>query len=217
MLDNGSPNHGSRTGEETGSDPLNGSKVYAYFSEAWVYEEITDRDEDYQRKWVEIVDNIVRNAIRHHSSCLRCQVVDYLIIRKPCFQASARSSGPNSRRTVEWIPGKHGACLESTTNLLNPLVIECHPHGPLVVRDVARLGRLPEVFGLKILVEGNRVWRPSTPRGVPPKLDRCAKYRALGGIAAVPITTKEKDDGTKQENNSRQGKCKIVAIILHRD
>jgi hypothetical protein len=217
VLDNGSPNHGSGTGDETSGDLLYGSKVYAYFPKAWVYEEITYRDEDYQRKGVEIVDNIIRNAVSHHSSGLRCQVVDYLIICKPYFQASATGSDFNASRTIEWIPGEHCACLETTTNLLNPFIIERHPHGPLAVRDITRLGRLPEVFSLKIFVESNGVWRPSTLRGVAPKLNRFGKYGALGRIAAIPVTTKEKDDGTKQENSSRKGKGEIEAIILHGD
>jgi hypothetical protein len=42
-------------------------------------------------------------------------------------------------------------------NLLNPSVIERHPHEPLTVRDVTWLGRLPEVFGLEIFVQKNGV------------------------------------------------------------
>jgi hypothetical protein len=214
VLDNGRPNHGSGTGDETSGDPLYRSKIDAHFPEAWVYKEITYRYEDYQRKGIEIVDNVVRNAVSHHSSGLRCQVVDHLIISKPCFQSSTSGSGFNARRTVKWIPGKHRACLEATTNFLNPFIIERHPRGPLAVRDVTRLGRLPEVICLKITVESNGVRGPSTPRGVAPKLDRFGKHGALGGIATVPVTAKEEDDGTKQENHGRKGKGEIEAIIL---
>lgn len=31
----------------------------------------------------------------------------------------------------------------------------------------------------------------------------------------VPLTTKEKDDGTEQEDHGRKSKCKIIAIVLH--
>jgi hypothetical protein len=215
MLDNGSPNHGSGTGDETSGDPLYRSKVDAYFPEAWVYKEITYRNEDYQRKRVEIVDNVVRNAVSHHSSGLRCQVVDNLIISKPCFQASTSGSVSNARRTIKWVPSKYGTCLEATANFLNPFIIERHPRGPLAVRDVTRLGRLPEVIGLKVSVESDGVRGPSTPRGVAPKLDRFGKHGALGGIVAVPVAAKEEDDGTNQENNGRKGKGEIEAIILN--
>ena len=30
----------------------------------------------------------------------------------------------------------------------------------------------------------------------------------------VPLTTKEKDDGTEQEDHGRKSKCKIIAIVL---
>jgi len=37
----------------------------------------------------------------------------------------------------------------------------------------------------------------------------------LRGGETVLIATKEKDERTKQENNSRKGKGEIVAIILY--
>ena len=60
--------------------------------------------------------------------------------------------------TIQGIPSEHGACLEATTNLLHPFVVERHPLGPLVVRDVAWLSRLPEVVGRKVPVESDGVW-----------------------------------------------------------
>ncbi len=63
----------------------------------------------------------------------------------------------DAERTVQGVPREHGACLEATTNLLDPFVVESHPAGPLAVRDVARLSRLPEVVGLKVPPESDGV------------------------------------------------------------
>ena len=73
------------------------------------------------------------------------------------FNASATDCDFNERRTVYRIPHKHGACLEATTNLLNPFVVERHPLWPLAVWDVARLCRLPEVIALEVSVEIDRI------------------------------------------------------------
>jgi hypothetical protein len=55
-----------------------------YLPKAWIYEVITrDKNDEYNR--VEIVDNIVWNAVSHHSSTLRSQIVMYLNIFKTCF------------------------------------------------------------------------------------------------------------------------------------
>jgi hypothetical protein len=83
VLDNSSPDHGSGTGEEAGSDPLDRGEVYAYPAKARVEEHVEDRDENYQCKRVKIVDDIIWNAIGHHSGGLRCQVIDNLIVCKP--------------------------------------------------------------------------------------------------------------------------------------
>jgi hypothetical protein len=215
VLNNSSPNHGSRTGEEASSDPLYRSKVYTYLPKGRIYEEITYGDKDYKCEGVEIVDNIIWNAVSDHRGSLRCQVVDYLTIRKPCLKRQHPAGLLfKLRRTIQWIPNEHSACLEPTTNLLDPFVIERHPHGPLTVRDVTWLGRLPEVFGLEIFVENNGVQRPSVPSRIAPKLDRFGKDGALRRIATIHVTSKEKDDGTKQKNNSRDNEGEIEAIIL---
>jgi hypothetical protein len=70
VLDNSSPDHGSGTGKKASSDPLDWGEVYAYPAETRVEEKVEDRYENYQRKWVKIVDDIVWNAIGHHSGGL---------------------------------------------------------------------------------------------------------------------------------------------------
>jgi hypothetical protein len=70
VLNNSSPDHGSGTGKEPRSDPLDRGEVYAYPAEARVEEEVEDRYENNQRKRVKIVDDIVGNAIGHHSGGL---------------------------------------------------------------------------------------------------------------------------------------------------
>jgi hypothetical protein len=91
VLDDGSPNHSSRTSEKTSSDPLDWGEVYAYPAKAWVDEQIADRNEDYQAQGVEIIDDIIWNAISHHNSGLRCQVIDNLVIWEPFLSFSNRS------------------------------------------------------------------------------------------------------------------------------
>ncbi len=70
MLNNSSPDHGKGTDNEACSDLLDWCGVYAYPTEARVEEEVENRYENYQRKGVEIVDDIVWNAIGHHSGGL---------------------------------------------------------------------------------------------------------------------------------------------------
>ena len=118
-------------------------------------------------------------------------------------------------RTIQGIPGKHGACLETTTNLFHPFVVESHPWGPLALWDVAWLSRLPEVVGLEVLVESDRIWGPSAPCSISPKPDGLAEHRTLRGGSTVPVATDEKNDGTKKEDYGRECKSKIVAIILY--
>ena len=70
VLNYSSPDHGRGTGKESSSDLLDWGEVYAYPAEARVEEEVEDRYENYQRERVKIVDDIVRNAIGHHSGGL---------------------------------------------------------------------------------------------------------------------------------------------------
>lgn len=158
VLNNSSPNHRSGTGKEASSDPLDRSELYADPAEARVKEEVEDRYENYQRKWVKIVDYIVWNAIGHHGGGLGCQVVDHLIICKPYSKRYRVNCDFDVERTIQGIPGEHGACLEATANLLHPFVVESHPLGSLAVRDVAWFSRLPKVVGLEVPVESDGVW-----------------------------------------------------------
>ena len=70
VLNNSSPDHSSGTGEEASRYPLDRGEVYAYPAEARVEEEVENRYENYQRKRVKIVDDIIWNAIGHHSGGL---------------------------------------------------------------------------------------------------------------------------------------------------
>lgn len=83
VLYNSSPNHGSRTGEETGGDSFDWGKVDPHPAKPWIDEDITDRNEDYQGDGVEIINNIIRDTIGHHSSGLGCQIIDNLVISEP--------------------------------------------------------------------------------------------------------------------------------------
>ena len=67
VLNYSSPDHGSGTGKESSSDLLDWGEVYAYPAEARVEEEVENRYENYQRKRVKIVYDVVWNAIGHHS------------------------------------------------------------------------------------------------------------------------------------------------------
>lgn len=70
VLNNSGPDHGSGTSKEAGGDPLDWGELYAHPAETRVEEEVEDRDENYQRKRVKIVDDVVGNAIGHHSGGL---------------------------------------------------------------------------------------------------------------------------------------------------
>jgi len=70
VLDNSSPDHGSGTGKKPSSDPLDWGKVDANPAEARVKEEVEDGYENNQRKRVKVVNDIVWNAIGHHSGGL---------------------------------------------------------------------------------------------------------------------------------------------------
>ena len=95
-----SPDHGSGTSHETGSNLLQSAEVdphatkegiYLKFSQSAkkkiyiseTYEHIANRDEDDQGEWIKIGQDIVRNAVKGHCSSLGSQIVVELHICQP--------------------------------------------------------------------------------------------------------------------------------------
>lgn len=63
---------------------------------------------------------------------------------------------------VEWEVSENGASCESTTNFINPSIVESVPGWALVHRDMGRLDVGPERAIMHVLPRADWVDRPST-------------------------------------------------------
>lgn len=80
------------------------------------YEEIAEGDEDDEGEGVEVVDDVVGNAVSDHGGGLGGQVVDDLVIREPCkFTAQSVNAKRETRNTSS---GRDTYSIEDRVNLL---------------------------------------------------------------------------------------------------
>src|SRR5262249_3385175 len=123
---------------EAEGDALNGSEVDARLAECWVHDKVHEGDKDDDGDWVEVLDDVVRDAVEFHDTRdslvkgvvkgkasrnlrgLRCQVPGHLSVCKP----------------VEREVQKHSASLQATADLVNPGIVKGHPSWTLSGRNV---------------------------------------------------------------------------------
>jgi len=82
-LNASSISHGSRSKHESKKDTRNRTEMNADLAESRVYEQIHNGDEDDESERIDILQEIVRNAVSFHLAGLRNQIIEYLIVTNP--------------------------------------------------------------------------------------------------------------------------------------
>lgn len=117
-----------------------------------------------------------------HGGCLRDQVVVTLVISQPCGTKTQINDRNTSwimselakielRLTPKGVPAEHGARLQPSSNLLDPLVIEGHPCR-LVGALTTGFCVLPEVVGGELFIRLNGIGAPTTLSRVAEETER---------------------------------------------
>lgn len=151
-----------------------------------------------------------------HSGSLRGQIVVQLIVAEPCaHKASDHSHGIRNPPTVDREPRKDTASLETTPDLIDPVVVKCHPLG-LLTDHLRGFSALPDIICSKLSDTFNRVPTPTASKSVSPKTERGAQDGASGRGNAVSSVTQPEDEGRDKEDDSRECKCEPVTHILRR-
>lgn len=82
-MDNGSPNHGGATDEETRGHLLDRSEADADLAESGVDDTVVKGDEDEQGEGVEVGENVVGDTVTLHDGGLGDEVVVDLVVAEP--------------------------------------------------------------------------------------------------------------------------------------
>ena len=127
VLNETSPNHGRGTGVEAECDSLQGGEVDADLSESRVDQDIADGNQDDQSERVQVVHDIVGEAVEFHDGGLGDKIVVDLVVAEP----------------PEREPNEDGAGVETTTDFIDPGVVECHPAWAVRPGDVGGFGGFP--------------------------------------------------------------------------
>ena len=141
VLDNSSPHHGKGGGNETKSDLLDGSEFYTGFAESGIDQDVADRNEDNERKGIELRHNLRWYTMMLHSIGLRCQIVVDLIVADP----------------VEGVPEEDGARHEASAHFIHPGIVKGHPLRTGSGIHIAWLDVFPKSAIVHVLVSGNGV------------------------------------------------------------
>ena len=116
-------------------------------------------------------------------------------------------------RTIDRVPRKDAARLETTPDLVHPVVVKLHPLG-LLAEHLGGLGFLPEIIRGELVDASDRVPAPTTPKGVSPHTERSAQHGATGRGNTVPSVTPPEEEGRDQEDDRRECECEPVTHIL---
>lgn len=83
ILDNASDNHSRNTQHESSEYALDRCETNITFTEERVEESIANGNEDDQSQWVDILDQVIWDAIQFQGCGLRREVVGHLVVCKP--------------------------------------------------------------------------------------------------------------------------------------
>ena len=183
-----SPDHGHGAEEETDGDLLDRSESDAGLAESRVEEEVANGNEDDEREGIEVLEDIVGQAVELHRSSLRDQVVVELVVCEP----------------VEREPEEHGAGGPTTSNLVDPCIVKgLHPRG-LGALDLAGLQVLPECTIVHVAVGSNGIQVPAALCAGPEQLNSGAKYVACRGSAVVHLAASNHDERCETVHGGRE-------------
>lgn len=117
----------------------------ACLSDRWVDEEVHDGDEDDQGNRVQVVDQVVRHTVELHCSRHGSEVVHHLVVCQP----------------VERQPCEDLASIETTSDLIDPGIVDALKEFGRTVSKTTRLDPLPEVLSLEVFDRLERIRRPA--------------------------------------------------------
>lgn len=170
----------------------------AHLTQTGVEELVADWDEDDQSQGIEVVDDIVGKSVKFHGRSLLSEVVGELSVREP----------------VERIPHEDFACRETTSHFVYPGIIEGHPRWSLISWDVGWLGRCPHGSVVGVLVESDRVDRPSSSQGVEQDLERLAESRSSGRSLLISLSAPPHNSGSEKEGECWEQECQPETDVL---
>ena len=116
-------------------------------------------------------------------------------------------------RTEDREPRKDAASLETTPDLVHPVVVKLHPLG-FLADHLGGLGALPEIISGKLSDASDGVPAETTAKSVSPKTHRSAQHGAIGRGKAVSSITQPEDDGREKEDDRRECECEPETHIL---
>lgn len=153
--------------------------------------------------------------MRVHGGSLRGQIVVQLVVAEPCARKTSCKSTSEIKdpRTVDRVPRKDAASLETTSDLVYPVVIKLHPLG-LLTDHLGRFSALPEISRGKLSEAFDRVPAPTTAKRVSPKTQRSAQHGTSRRGNAVSSVTQPEEDGRDKEDNGWECKCEPETHIL---
>ena len=153
-----------------------------------VDEEVEDRNEDDESDGVEVVDQIVWNTVELHGRGHGGQIADHLVVRQP----------------VKGQPGEDLASVESTSDLVDPCIVDPSEEVGCVFSQTARLDSLPEVVSLEVFDRLERVCRPAALACEAEGLESFRQDRLGWWLELVELLAADEDDWSNEEQECRQ-------------
>jgi len=181
-------NHGRSREKEAQGHALDWGEVEADLLEPGVKEAVEDRNQDDDGDGVEVLDNIVGNAVQLHGAGLRCQVAGHLVVGE----------------VEDGQEQEHLAGHEAAAYLVDPGIIVCHPRWPLLCRYLARTGVVP----VQLLEPSRLVDR------VEEHVHKLAQHRARGWGEMVLLLLGPEDQRRQEEEASRKQESEPEADVL---
>lgn len=167
---------------------LDWSEIESSLADRWVDEEVEDGNEDDERDRVEVVDQVVRHTIQLHRGGHGSQIADHLIVSQP----------------VKGQPGEDFAGVETTSDLVDPCIVDASEEFGGVVSQTAGLDSLPKVVALEVLDRLERVCGPATLAGEAEGFEGFREDRLGWWLELVESLAADEDDGSNKEQERRQ-------------
>lgn len=149
VLENSCISHSKTGKQETNVNTLDWVEINVVLAEGWVDEVVENGNEDDDRDWVQVLNQIIGSAVQLHCGGHRSEITVNLRVAEP----------------EDWEPQENLAGVESSSNLSNEFIIPGDVLG-LFASGIGRwLGNFPEPFCLEVLPCSDRVGGPTTASG----------------------------------------------------
>ncbi|CAH0027857.1 unnamed protein product [Clonostachys rhizophaga] len=188
VLHDGGGDHGEGGDDETGGHTLDGGGGEADLAEAGVDDVVEDGDHDDDRDRVEVLDDIVGDAVELHGAGLNGQVTGHLVVGEE-----------EDGQEEEDLAGH-----ETTADFVDPGVIVGHPGRALSSGDARGLGDIPvELEGLGAAAD------------VPEHAQELGEQGAGGGSELVILLLGPENEGggEEQDGGDEEGQPEAVELL----